>query len=120
MKINLSVRTKKILTTIASSWGILGFNRGIQHYEFNYEESMEEYTTKMKRYNKDIELYNTDIIDYPTITFTKPKLPNKPSNFYITRFTYGCKGFLLYLYPVFIFFYLSKEIYRLEVYLRKM
>jgi hypothetical protein len=79
-----------ILSSTSITWGILGFSRGLQCYDY--------------RYKKDID-YN--------------KLYYKKTNyFYTTKIGFGFYGLFMYLNPLFIPFIITKEIYRVEVDIR--
>ena len=86
---------KRGLMITTSIWGTLGYYRGTREYEFEY--------------NKNIEYYKKN--DAPL---------NKPNRFYITNILYGLYGTLLYLNPVTVPVCLMKEIYRLEINLRRL
>ena len=101
---------KKIKYGLYFCWGTLGYYRGIQHYNFNYNLKLEKYNEKMNKYNDDLEKYNKEILK-------KPVLQNK---FYITSIIYGLYGSLFYIAPIPGIFYFFKEIYRTEIYLRNM
>ena len=108
-----------MLGGVASLWGVLGFYRGIKHYDYNYKEDMVKYNEKMSEYNRDMGKYNVDIKKYPDIHYRVPqKKFEKPQKYYISTVGYGLYGSSIYLlpYPGVAFF--IKEIYNLEINLR--
>jgi hypothetical protein len=82
----------KIVSIIAgaTSWGALGFYRGLNEYDYKFEKN------KQNKYQ-----------DY------KPYL-------YSNKFSNGIFGCLFYLNPAFLIISFPKEIYRLEVNVRGM
>jgi len=102
--------SRKSWMLVGSSWGLLGFTRGIKENDYIYRQDME-------RYNKDIERYHKDMVLYPTIIFSQPI---KPTKFYITGIFRGCVGVLLYLTPVTGPLCMIKELYRAEINIRKL
>jgi len=116
---NIFRKHKNILgITGVTGWGILGFYRGTQHYQYNYNCDMKKYNRQMIRYNSDIEKYKSDLLKYPSIDYWKPEPIDKPSKYYITNILYGFYGTGLYLFPYSAGFMVIKEIYRIENYLR--
>lgn len=108
---NIFRKHKNILgITGVTGWGVLGFYRGTQHYEYNYKENMKKYNQKIVRYNNDIERYKD--------SYWKPEPVVKPVKYYITNILYGFYGTGVYLFPYSAGFMLIKEFYRLENYLR--
>jgi hypothetical protein len=103
----------------ASSWGVLGYYRGTQHYDYKCKIEMEKYNEKMVEYNKAIEKYNIEKIRY-SYAYEKTLPSNKPAKYYITNILFGLYGSCLYIYPLSGLLYFFKEIYRLEVYLRNL
>ena len=75
------------------SWGLLGFYRGIEYYNFYYEEDM-------KKYLKEPEIYN------------------KPQVFYVYKVGWGGLAASAYIFPLFCVFPAVKELNRLEINLR--
>ena len=94
-----NVGLKKILG-FSSIWSTLGFYRGLQHYNYQYEKDIEKYNKKVIRYNEDIK-------KYPTIYTKQELLDTKPSKYYITNIAYGLWGGFLYLTP-FVVSHLAK------------
>lgn len=79
-----------LLTLGYTAWFGLGFVRGIQSYKYNHNKF----------------IYNKSTNPEPII--------------YINSICYGCFGILIYGNPIFLPVSLYKEIYRLEVNLRKL
>ena len=77
------------------SWGLLGFKRGINSYDYKYNK------------NKNKEHNYTSVISYE-------------SYMYSYKICHGGIGVLFYMNPFFIFMTIPKEIYRLEVNIRNM
>ena len=108
---NIFRKHKNILgITGVTGWGVLGFYRGTQHYEYHYKENMKKYDERMIRYNSDIERYKD--------SYWKPEPVVKPVKYYITNILSGFYGTGVYLFPYSAGFMLIKEFYRLENYLR--
>lgn len=117
MHISNTVRSR--IMVFASSWGVLGYYRGTQHYDYTCKIEMEKYNEKMIEYKKATEKYNIEKIKYSYAY--EPTLPsNKPAKYYITNIMFGLYGSCLYIYPLSGLLYFFKEIYRLEVYLRNL
>ena len=115
----ISNTLKSRIMVFASSWGVLGYYRGTQHYDYTCKIKMENYTEKMVEYNKAMEKYNIEKIKYSYAL--EPTLPsNKPAKYFITNILFGLYGSCLYIYPLSGLLYFFKEIYRLEVYLRNL
>lgn len=76
-------------------WGLLGFYRGTQYYNFSYEQEMQKHL-KDPKYNK------------------------KPQDFYSDKIGAGALGTVAYIIPFFCVFPLVKEIHRLEINLRNL
>ena len=85
--------SNKIPKILYVSWGLLGFYRGTQYYDYCYEE-------EMKLYLKD------------------PKYYTKPQDFYSHKVGAGALGTVAYILPFFCVLPLIKEINRLEINLR--
>lgn len=118
---HISNTVKSRIMVFASSWGVLGYHRGTQHYDYTCKIKMENYTEKMVEYNKAMEKYNIEKIKYSYAYALEPKLPsNKPAKYFITNILFGLYGSCLYIYPLSGLLYFFKEIYRLEVYLRNL
>ena len=81
-----------MLKVIGLPWLGLGFYRGIQYYNYNYK---------------------CNCIDYE-----KAKL-NKPNYYYSNCFESGMFGMFCYAFPFYLPTTISKEIYRIEVNLRR-
>ena len=96
----MSKRLNPILPIAA--WGALGFYRGTQLYNFNY--------------NKDLKYYETKIKSDPRLF----SYLEKPTKYYTMQFGIGLLGAGLYINPVTCIFTAIKEIYRLEVNLRNL
>ena len=105
--------TVKSRIMVFASWGVLGYYRGTQHYDYTCKKAIEKYN---------IEKYNIEKIKYSYAY--EPILPilpsNKPAKYYITNILFGLYGSCLYIYPLSGLLYFFKEIYRLEVYLRNL
>lgn len=84
----------------------LGFYRGIDHYEYDYENDTNDYKKKWEKDNRDYAQYGIDI-------------PIKPTKYYLTGLSYGFTGTLCY-FNIFFGFNIPKELYRLEVNLRSL
>jgi len=76
-----------------AGWGCLGFYRGVQLYNFDYQKDMENYK-KDSRYRE------------------------KPEQFYISKFGMGLLITGLYIIPPTFMLVAIKELYRLEINLR--
>ncbi len=81
-----------------TSFGVLGFYRGINEYKYHYK--------------KDLDRYENDCKKYPVDKF------NKPTFFYMHSFFTGTYGLFMYVNPVFLPIFMYKELYRLEVNVR--
>jgi hypothetical protein len=81
-----------------TSFGVLGFYRGINKYKYDYKNAFDR--------------YENDCKNYPDCKF------NKPTFFYLNSFFYGTYGTLMYLNPFYIPVFMYKELYRLEVNVR--
>jgi len=119
MNISDSLR-RKCMFFYGGSLSILGYYRGIQHYEYNHKIDIKKYHEKMIRYNNDIKRYNKDIISYPNIDFSKPEAPPKPNKFFLSNIGYGISGSIIYLCPIVNIVYIPKEFYQVEIYLRNL
>ncbi len=82
-------------TIYISCTSILGFCRGTQDYKYTYNKKMDRYLKEKKCYEK-------------------------PQFFYYNYFCYGFLGSLLYVNPFTLPWMIPKELYRLEVDLRKL
>jgi hypothetical protein len=80
------------LYVFGSGWLFLGFYRGTQEYNFKYKNKLIEYE--------------------------KNKIPRKPIFFYNECFINGILGSFIYIFPIFIYKIIPKELYRLEVCIR--
>jgi hypothetical protein len=100
---------RRVLFGTTSFWGVLGFYRGIDHYEYDYENDMNDYNKKMKKWEKD----NRDYVQYGI------DIPIKPTKYYLTGISYGFTGTASY-FNIFFGFNIPKELYRLEVNLRSL
>ena len=83
-----------------TSFGLLGFYRGTQEYKYKYNQSLQKYDEYVTKYN------NNDL--------------TKPYFFYSDSIYNGIVGTIFYLCPFLFPFMLTKEIYRLEVNIRKL
>lgn len=111
---NFSVYSSKKLLGITSCWGILGFYRGTQEYNFHYSNDINSYNQKMICYKEQIEKekkYNSNYV---------PTLPVKPTYFYLSSITNGFLGSALYIFPFITPICVIKEIYRIEINLRNL
>jgi hypothetical protein len=111
-------KLNKILGGTYCFWGMLGFYRGTQEYDFENKVNMKLYDKELLYYNRQSEKYKKDKIEYPMICFSEPKPPMKPNHFYITRIMYGFYGAIVYAIPFTGAVCLMKEIYRIEINLR--
>jgi len=109
---------KKIKYGLYFCWSTLGYYRGIQHYNFNYNLKLEQYNEKMNKYNDDLKKYNKELKE--NLYVIQLSIPEKPNKFYLTTILYGLYGLLFYIAPIPGIFYFFKEIYRTEIYLRNM
>jgi len=111
---NFYVYSSKKLLGIASCWGILGFYRGTQEYNFHYSNDINSYNQKMICYKEQIEKekkYNSNYV------YT---LPVKPTYFYLSSISNGFFGSALYIFPCTTPICVIKEIYRIEINLRSL
>lgn len=118
MNILHKINKKNIIVVSSFSWMTLGYYRGTQHYNFNYNLKLEEYNKDMERYNNELKEYNKKLEKY--LYVLPPSVPKKPNKFYLTSMANGLYGLLFYSAPIPGIFYFFKEIYRAEVYLRNM
>jgi len=81
-----------------TSFGVLGFYRGINENKYDYKKSLD--------------VYENDCKKYPNDKFNKPEI------FYINRFLTGTYGLFMYINPFFVPIFIYKELYRLEVNIR--
>lgn len=84
MQYNKILSKTNILYLTWSLWGILGFKRGIDQYEYEYKY-----------------------------------LNNKMTYIYTEKIIYWIIGFIIYINPVLLHVSISKEIYRIEINIRK-
>ena len=89
----------KLLLSI-TSFGLLGFYRGTQEYKYKYNKSLQKYDESVRKYDN--------------INLTKPIFLYSDSTYY------GFVGTCFYVCPCVLPFMLIKEIYRLEVNIRKL
>ena len=89
--------TKEFLYLTGTGWGILGFKRGLNKYDYQYKHDYEnpEWYTGIKKDN------------------TKPYL-------YTDKIFYGLSGLIIYMNPGTFPITIYKEIYRLEINIRGM
>lgn len=80
-----------------AAWGALGFYRGVNYYNYDYEESLKKY--------EDYKNNNSYIYE-------------KPEDYYVGRLAYGIMSSAMYVIPVMCIFPAIKELYRLEINLR--
>jgi len=87
---NIKNNIKSIVAfTMVCGWPVLGFKRGLNSYDYNYEQN------KLYKHHE------------------KAKHP-----FYLDKLAWGIFSTLAYVNPATFFFVLYKEVYRLEVNLR--
>lgn len=110
---HLEKRIIRVLKVTGIGWASLGFYRGIQDYDYEHHNDLERYNNKMFEYNESTEKYKAGKHYY-----IEPTLPKKPHKYYLTSLSKGVAGTCFYLNPIFFLFYVSKELYRLEAYLR--
>jgi len=111
---NFSLNASRKLLGITSCWGILGFYRGVQEYNFHYSNDINSYNQKMVCHKEQIEKdkkYNSNYVHIP---------PVKPTYFYLSSITNGFFGIALYILPFTIPICVMKEIYRIEINLRNL
>lgn len=96
---NKIIRNRLIYTAIIS-WAALGFYRGIQEEEFDFNEEKEHY-----------EKYEHVYLHFNA--FRK-----HPQKIFVNYFNTGMIGMSLYINPFTFYIPLMKEIYRIEVNLR--
>jgi hypothetical protein len=82
-----------------TSVGLLGFYRGTQEYKYKYNKSLQKYDEYAKKNDND---------------------STKPYFLYSDSIYYGVVGTFFYLCPFLFPLMLTKEIYRLEVDIRKL
>ena len=107
---NISNGLRRKFVGFACGWGLLGFYRGTQHYDYTHKEQLQTYREKIKR-------YSADKIRYPDLTIEKPI---EPAKYIISTMANGLYGSFCYLYPVVNVVYVIKEFYRAEIYLRNL
>jgi hypothetical protein len=103
-------RLQRTIYVAVPFWGLLGFYRGKKQYDYEHED-------EMKKYNKELNEYNEYMLKH---SIYSPRLPDKPYKYYITSFLYGLYGTVLYVNPFTLPVTFGKEIYRLEIVLRKL
>lgn len=86
MQFNKFLSKTNILYVTGSLWGMLGYKRGINNYEYEYSNN---------QYNKMTYLY-------------------------IDKISYGIYGICLYINPILLPMSVYKEVYRLEINMRKL
>lgn len=77
------------------SWGILGFYRGCRYHYWCYKRDLRNYEKKSNKYKG-----------------------KKPQHFYFMTGAFGLLSSFLYYVPLINLCYVSKELWRLETYLR--
>lgn len=82
-----------------AAWGLLGFYRGTQYYQFKHNTDLKQYEEKKKLYS--------------TSTYLE-----KPVKYYSIQFAVGVWGSCIYIMPLIGLIPVIKEIYRLEINLR--
>ena len=90
-----NIMYRKIPKILYGSWGLLGFYRGIQLYDFRHEEDMKKYLQNPKRYDK-------------------------PCDFYSHKLGVGMFATIVYIFPFVCVFPAIKELKRLEINLRSL
>jgi len=111
---NFSLNASRKLLGITSFWGFLGFYRGTQEYNFEYQNKINNYDKEMIYHKEQIEKdkkYNSNYVRIP---------PIKPTYFYLSSISNGFFGSELYILPFTIPICLMKEIYRIEINLRNL
>jgi len=83
-----------------AAWGLLGFYRGTQYYQFKHNTDLKQYEEKKK--------LNSN--HYSSL--------EKPVKYYSIQFAVGVWGSCVYIMPLIGFIPVIKEIYRLEINLR--
>lgn len=94
-----SIEFDKIPTAVkvgAFAWGALGFYRGIRYRSWKYRQELLKYEKLLER----------------------KKHAKKPEQFYVATIAFGLLSSFVYHVPIANLFYLSKELWRLEVWLR--
>ncbi len=84
---------QRIPSVLYGSWGLLGFYRGTQYYNFTFNEDMQKY-------------------------LKEPRIYKKPQDFYLYKVCWGGLATGVYLFPLFCIFPIIKELERLEINLR--
>lgn len=113
----------KLYLSFYLPFGVLGFYRGTQHYNYNYRKDMEKYDENLKEYNGKLEEYNKNVEENNKreykYTFTKPTLYyEKPYYLYSHSILYSLFGTAMYVNPFTRPFMAMKEVYRLEINMR--
>ena len=86
-----------VTKTILFAWGALGFYRGVRYQSCLYKKEMDKYNNSLRR---------------------KKHVGKKPESFYFGRCCFGLLTSALYFVPLINLFYISKEMWRLEVFIR--
>jgi hypothetical protein len=84
---------QRLPNILYGSWGLLGFYRGTQYYNFWHEEDMKKY-------------------------LKEPNIYKKPQDFYSNKVGIGALGMVAYIFPFFCVFPAIQELKRLEINLR--
>lgn len=85
--------SQRIPQILYGSWGLLGFYRGVQCYNFSHEQKMQNH-------------------------LKNPKYYEKPQDFYSNKIGMGAIGTVVYLLPILCLIPAINEIHRLEINLR--
>ena len=117
---NFSLYSKKLIG-ITSCWGILGFYRGTQEYNFHHSNDINDYNKQMIYHKEQIEKDKKYKIEHPTYNSNYVHIPPvKPTYFYLSSITNGFFGSALYIFPCTTPICVMKEIYRIEINLRNL
>jgi hypothetical protein len=84
---------QRLPSIVVGSWGLLGFYRGTQYYNFWHEEDMKKY-------------------------LKEPKIHEKPQYLYLHKVGFGGLAAGAYIFPLFCIFPVIQELKRLEINLR--
>ena len=79
------------------AWGTLGFYRGVQYNNILHKKELNKYN----------DLLNRGIVTR-----------KRPQQYYLSKFAYGLFTSFMYFVPVVNLFYIAKEFWRLEIFLR--
>lgn len=111
--------SRRIHIAAVSVWGILGFDRGMQHYDYVHKENIKSHREKMDRHARAVKRYLAEKARYPDIYTIHPDdPPDEPEKYVLSSIAYGLYGSFWYLNPFFTPLYFAKECYRVEIFVR--